>query len=185
MGTLETKKAKKNYGMFVASVVVLLCTLLMVSAIFMPYSTAANNMATTIKNNPNSVVYAELNMTAKDLSNISMVQYARIYTTYSKDFFGNRFQGIYYVVFVTLIGGFSLLTAVFCLLKKPLAVIIFDVLAFGVFCLQNWDFTNRGISPTRSYEWGSGYYIFFAAVFVVLIAATWQLVSKSETPKKA
>ena len=66
----------------------------------------------------------------------------------------------------------------FAFLKKPVAVIIFNILSFGVFNLQNWDYTDRGVIPSSSYDWGAGYYIFYVAAFVTLAGAIWLLVNK-------
>ena len=44
--------------------------------------------------------------------------------------------------------------------------------------MQNLDFTERGVIPSSSYDWGIGYYVFFGAAAVALIGAVWMLVKK-------
>lgn len=166
-------------------IVTVIGTLLMVVTVFLPYATAIDDHAENIKENPDAVVYEELDMTAQDMMNISMVEYANVYSNLADQLFGDPSYGIFYVVLVALIGGFALLAAFFAFLKKPIAVIIFSVLSFGVFSLQNWDYTDRGVIPSSSYDWGTGYYVFYVAAVVTLVGAIWLLVNKILTKKQS
>lgn len=107
-----------------------------------------------------------------------MLEYAKVYGTYSNEIFGDGSTGMLYVGMVAAIAVFALLTVLFSVLKKPVAVIVFSILSFVVFLVQNWDYTDRGIVPTESYEWGIGHTIFFIAFFLVIAGAVWMLVNK-------
>ena len=176
-------KDLKNNKLFIPFISALIGTILMVVTVFLPYATAIDDHAENIKENPDAIVYEELDMTAQDMMNISMVEYANVYSNLADQLFGDSSYGVFYVVLVALIGGFSLLTVLFSFLKKPIAVIIFDILAFGVFSIQNWDYTDRGVIPSSSYDWGAGYYIFYVAALITLVGAIWLLVNKIRNKK--
>lgn len=157
---------------------------LMFITIFLPYATATAEQAERFKAYPDEIVYEELDMTAKDMVNISMVEYAKVYSKLSEEFWGDSLNGIIYVLMVALIGIFSLLSALFSLLKKPIAVMAFGLLAFGVFSLQCFDYKDRGVIPSSSYKWGAAYYIFYIALAVVIIGSAWMLASEIIKKKK-
>lgn len=155
MNDIKTKNSKvaQNKLLF-PFIVTLIGTVFMFITIFLPYATANKEQAEKFRAYPDEIVYEELDMTAEDMLHITMVEYANVYSQLSEQFWGNTSNGIFYVVMVALIGGFALLAV----LKKPIAIIIFGILSFGVFCLQNWDYTDRGVIPSSSYNWGAGYY---------------------------
>ena len=163
------KNLKNN--LFIPFIIALIGTLLMVATVFLPYATAIDDHAENIKDNPDAVVYEELDMTAQDMMHISMVEYANVYSNLADQLFGDSSYGVFFVVLVALIGG--------------IAIIIFNILSFGVFSLQNWDYTDRGVIPSSSYDWGAGYYIFYVAAFVTLAGAIWLLVNKILAKKES
>ena len=178
------KKSIITNKILIPFVAALVGAIIMLATVFLPYATATEDYAEVLGSYPDEIVYEELDMTAKDIMNISMVEYAIVYGNLSEQFWGDAAHGIMYVVLVALIGGFSLLAVLFAVLKKPIAVMIFDILAFGVFSLQNWDYTDRGVIPSSSYDWGAGYYIFYIAAVIVLVGAVWMLVTKIRTKRQ-
>ncbi len=170
---------------FIPFIIVLVSSIIMVTTIFMPYATATEEQAKKIDEYPDEILYEKLNITSKDMMNISMVKYARIYNSLSEQLWGNSSYGTFYVVLVSLIGGFAVLALIFMLLKKPIAVIIFTIISFAVFLLQNSDYTHRGVIPSTSYAWGMGYYIFYIASIITIIGSVWYLIIKIKTKKQA
>ncbi len=173
----------KNDKLFIPFIITLIGSILMITSVFLPYATAIDDHAESIKEHPDQIVYEEIDMTAEDMFHISMAEYANVYSQLSEQFWGSSANGIFYVVMVALIGGFALLSVIFSVLKKPIAILVFDILSFGVFCLQNWDYTDRGVIPSSSYDWGMGYYIFYIAAIVTVIGAIWLLISKIKSKK--
>lgn len=158
--------------------VTLIGALFMFITIFLPYTTATEEQSERFKAYPDEIVYEKLDMTAKDMINISMVEYANVYGNLSEQIWGDTSYGIFYIALVALIGVFSLLSILFSVLKKPIAVIIFSLLSFGVFSIQNFDYTDRGVVPSNTYEWGTAYYAFYIAFAITFVGAIWMLVSK-------
>ncbi len=158
-------------------ILALLGTIIMVVSVFLPYTTGTEEYKKAIDATRERIEYEELGYTNKDLKNLSMVDFARIYSTYSQDIFGNK-DGYAQMVIVILIGGFAFLSAVFTLFKKAIPSIVFTILSFLIFLFQNFDFSFRGVVPSITYEWGTGYYIFYAAAILAFIGGVWLLVTK-------
>lgn len=177
-------KQRINQTLLVPFIITFTAAILMVSCIFLPYAAATKDYAERIDKYPDEIVFKDMNLTAKKLKNVSMVEYAHIYLTMSEQYWHDSAVGILYAALVGLIGGFSLIAALFALGKKPIPVLIFTALAFGVFAVQNWDYTDRGIIPSSSYDWGPAHTLFPAAAAAAMIAAVWMLVKKITIKKQ-
>lgn len=177
-------KQKINQTLRVPFLIAFAAAALMVSCLFLPYATATEDYAKRVDKYPDEIIFEDMNLTAKELKNVSMVEYAHIYLTMSEQFWHDSAVGILYAALVGLIGGFSLIAALFALGKKPIPVLIFTALAFGVFAVQNWDYTDRGIIPSSSYNWGPAHTLFPAAAAAAMIAAVWMLVRKITIKKQ-
>lgn len=76
------------------------------------------------------------------------------------------------VICITLMAAIavaSLLVLLFGLLKKPIAAIVFSVLATVAFYALRWDFDDRGVLPSSQYRYGIAEYLYPIA-FIVVIA---------------
>ena len=136
-----------NKKLLIPLIITLVATLLMISCLFLPYATAVGDYAEALNQYPDDVISAEMNLTAKDMTDISMVEYASMYVTLEDQLFGETGAGVFYAVLVGLIGGFALIATLFTLGRKPIAVMVFTALAYGVFTMQSWDYTDRGVIP--------------------------------------
>lgn len=80
----------------------------------------------------------------------------------------------FYTAMVMIIGGFTLLTVLFALLKKATPVIIFNIISAITFLI---------VTPVLKF-WGIGCYIFFIAFVVTFVGAIWMLVVKSRLKRQ-
>lgn len=177
-------KKQINEKLLLPFIVTFVAALIMVSCVFLPYATATEERAERIDKYPDEIVFEDMDLTAKDLENVSMVEYAHIYLTMSEQFWHDSAAGIFYAALVGLIGGFSLIAALFALGRKPIPVILFTGFAYGIFAMQNWDYTDRGVIPSDSYDWGLGHTIFPIAAIIVVVGAIWMLVKKIIVKRK-
>lgn len=164
--------------LLVPFIITLIGAVLMFITLFLPYGAANEEQAEKLEAYPDVMIYEELNITAEDMINISMVEYANMYGNLSEQIWNDASYGIFYIAIVGLIGVFSLLSVLFAVLKKPIAVTVFSILSLVVFTIQNSDYTQRGVIPSSTYEWGAAYYVFYVAFAVALVGAVWMLVSK-------
>lgn len=171
---------KTNLPMILAAVL----AAIMILTVFMPYASATEKHAKRLEDFSDYYSVEELDMTGKDLINISMAEFARMYGTMSEELFGDS-SGVLYVVIVILIAGFSIGTLIFSVCKKPIGAIVFNILATLVFLVQNFDYKDRGIIPSDNYNWGIAYYIFIVCAVAVLAFAVVGIVMKILSKRNA
>lgn len=159
-------------------IVTLVGALVMAACVFLPYSTATAERAEWIDNYHDTVVMEEMDLTAADMKNVSLVKYAHIYYTMSEEYWHDSTIGIFYIVLVAMVGGGALIAALFASARKPFWSLLFGALSTGVFQLLNYDFTDRGVIPSDSYDWGIAHTIFPIAATVAMLGASWLLIQK-------
>lgn len=177
------KKLKENKSL-IPMLVAIVLAFVMFLTIFMPYASATEEYAERLEQYSDYYALEELDMNGDDFINISMAKYAKVYSKMSEDIFGDSATGVLYVVLVVLIAVFAIGALVFAFFKKPIAVIVFDILAFVVFCIQNWDYKDRGVIPSDNYNWGGAYYIFIICAIAVLVCAVASIILKKIFEKK-
>lgn len=151
---------------------------LMIACIFLPYSTVNAERAEWIKQHPDTVMVEKLDLTAAEVKQVSLVQYARIYHAISEESWHDSTFGIFYIAFAALIGGSALIAALFSFGRKPIGAIFFGALSCGGFHIMNLDFTWRGVIPGQYYDWGMTHTLFPIAAGMLAIGAVWMLVKK-------
>lgn len=82
-----------------------------------------------------------------------------------------------YVIIPILLGLFTLAILVFSILRKPILVLIPNLLAVGLFALECWDYTDRRVVGYTA-GWGGAFYLFIIAVAIIFGGAIWLLISK-------
>ena len=171
-------KQTLNKKLTVPFVVALAGILVVVIALFLPYMTAVGEMAEYIEKFPDRIEIESLDLTAGDMANISVISVSKLITgIYGED------DGVIANAIVFVFGGFLVLTALFTILKKPIAIMIFDLLSFGTFAFLNFLMKEDFIGADK-YAWGVGYYIMLMAIVVVFASAVWMLVKKIVEKKK-
>lgn len=174
---------KNKNGLLIPFIVVLVSSVMLFSSIFLPYISATEEYSEAINSMGDVQLYEDSDITFDDMEKISMVEYVGMFKALGKGISVDEAQQIVSTVLVVLIGGFSLLTVLFALLKKPIPLTIFSVLAFIVFCINNFDFSDRGVAPNDKYSWGIAYYIFYIAFVVAIAGAIWLMVAKIKVNK--
>lgn len=167
-----------NKKLLLPFIVSLIGVLIIVIALFLPYMTAIGELAEYIKKYPDSIEIEEFDMTASDLKDIPMMSMGRIAASaYSEE------EGILFNVIVIVFASLSALTALFVILKKPIAVMIFELIAFGSFTVLNMA-TKADFFGADKYAWGIGYYAIVIAFAIVFAGAIWMLLKKIATKKE-
>lgn len=168
----------------IPALIALIATVFMVVSVFLPYGVAIDERAEWIEEHPDYIVYEDLNLTAKDMKNVSILEYTRIYYTLCEELWHDSFYGIFYLTIFCLIVGLSVIAVLLAYGRKPIGTIIFALMAMGVFQIQNTDYTMRGILSRTYYDWGIAHYLFPLAVAIVLGASVWMLVKKIKAKKQ-
>lgn len=168
----KTAKKTLNEKLKLPFIVALAGVLILVIGMFLPYVSAVGDLAEYIERAPDTVVLESLNMTASDFANVPVISTNKLITSiYGED------DGLIANIILWALGGSLALTALFVAFKKPIAVIIFDLLTCGVYAFLSAYMKEDFIDPDK-YAWGIGYAIIQVAIAVVFAAAIWMLVKK-------
>ena len=171
-------KQTLNKKLTIPFIISLVGVLLVVIALFLPYLTAVGEMAEYIEKFPDRIEIESLDLTAGDMANIPVISVSKLITgIYGED------DGAIANAIVFVFGGFLALSALFAILKKPIAIMIFNLLTFGTFAFLNFLMKEDFIGAYK-YAWGVGYYIILLAVIVAFAGAAWMLVKKIMEKKK-
>lgn len=159
----------------IAPLVTVIAAALLVVAFFLPYASAVESRRETLMSAPDLVVSESLGMTSEDIADVSLFEYARVYSAASEFGYDEEYAMLY-VPLISAVCVLSVLTLLFALLRKPVATVVFSVLTVALVQLLNWDFEARGVIPSSSYDWGVAKWAYLAAGVIVIAGAIWQVV---------
>ena len=172
----NTKRTKSKLTLPAA--VALAGALILVIALFLPYMTAVGDMAEYIEERPDHIELESSEMTAGDLKNIPVISVGKVITgAYGED------DGAIANAIILTFCGFLALTILFAVPKKPIPVMIFDLLCFGVFFFLSFLMKDDFIDADK-YAWGVGYYVIVVAAITLFAAAVWTLVEKRRIKRR-
>ena len=174
----KNMKKSLNEKLKLPFVVVLIGVLILIVGMFLPYMTAVGELAEYIEKYPDNIEIEEFDMTASDLKDIPMMLMGRIAASAY-----NEEEGILFDIIVIVFASLSALTALLVILKKPIAVMIFELIAFGSFTILNMA-TKADFFGADKYAWGIGYYAIVIAFVIVFAGAIWMLVKKIAAKKE-
>lgn len=168
-----------------APLAIALCgVILLIMAFFLPYAASNAEYGEWLSSNADGMYAEEIGMTNGDAIGISPFELFRMYIHGASNYSGNmQTISIICVVVIGLIGGFTILCTLFAALRKPIPLIVFDILTFVVFLLMNFDFEDRGVVPNSNYDWGIAYYLYFIGISVTFVGAVWLLIAKIKEKK--
>lgn len=166
------------------SVLVLFVGLLMlISSFFVPFASATGENKEWLERYPDATFLEGVDMTNKEGENISLFEFVKIY-------FASAKMGIHTtnsIVCLIIIFAFALfvvMTTLFSLLKKPIVILVFNILSLTAFSLLKWDFNVRGSISDNYFDWGFSQYFCYLGVIAVFIGAIALLVVKIKQKKE-
>ncbi len=170
----------KNFYAFIAAVVT---SLLMVLMLFLPYASATEDHEERLMENSDEYMEEDIEFTCEDGVKITLAEYVKLYKHYASE--GIREEtAITSIVIISVFGLFSVLALVMSLLKKPIAIVVFDALALASFKLINYDFDDRGVIGNKRYDWGVASWLTYVLGALLLVAAIVLFVEKRKANKQ-
>ena len=158
--------------------------LLMLLMVLLPFASADKEYKEHLKEYDDYYYLEEIDMTNEDAIHISLVEYLRAYTYTA----GEGIQKEISIICIVIIGLYMLL-AVFTLIaamcRKPIAVMIWDLLTLGIFWVIQFDFRDRGIVPNSKFDCGIAHYLTYVLGVVVFAGAVWLFIEKRKAKKAA
>lgn len=166
---------------FVPFIVTIIFSVLLGVTFFLPLASANDEYSELIRGHSTETAIAECDYSYGDLANISMFKFANIYRVGSSSnevgSYGKAESMICFVIIIA-VALFTILTFLFSLLKKPILLIIFDLLALGAFSLLMWDMGDRNLLPSSQYNFGIAHILYYICFTALLAGGIWLLVGK-------
>ena len=153
-------------------IITLIGAILMLVMLLLPYASANSEHKDYLIEHSD-----EIGMTNSEAVNISLVEFVRIYSEAINENI-NKETSIVCIAIIAIFAVFALITIILTLLKKPIGIIISDLLALVIFSIIHFDFKDRGVIPNRSYDWGITNYLTYIVGGVIIIGAVWMLIAK-------
>lgn len=164
----------------IASVATMVAALLLIVALFLPYAEGVDEYRETLATMSANPYSETLGMSNEGLADISLFEYVRIYSVSGELGMEDAFAAVYVPLTVAPAVS-SVLTLLFAALRKPIPAIAFSVLTVALTFLLNWDFEDRGVIPSNTYDWGIARWVYLAAGAVVIACAVWQIMLRRQT----
>lgn len=167
-----------NKRWIIPFLIVLLGSIVMLSTLLMPYASAKGEYRDTLIKYSDEIYDDEIDMTNGEAIDMSLVELAKVYKSMTKEDM-YKAQGIFTVVLIVAFGVLALLTVIFAAIRKPIGVLITDVLSLGVSWLNRTDFSDRGVLPSNTYDWGIASTLVYIIGVVIIAGAIWLIVEKN------
>ncbi len=150
---------------------------LMLLMLFLPYASATDDYEERLMKYEDEMYVKEIGMTNADAVDISLFEFERIYVEAARQGL-NKEISITCIVVISIFVVFVLQTLLMSFLKKPIAIVIFDLLTMIVFKLICFDFEDRGVIQSSSYHWGIVYYLVYVIGVIIFAGAIWLFIEK-------
>ena len=161
----------------IASVATIVAALLLVVAFFLPYASGTQEFREGLSSMSANPYSETLGMSNDDIVDLSLAEHVRIYSAAGELGMPEEFAAVY-VPLTAAPAVLGALTLLFAVLRKPIPSILFSVLT--VTLLLNWDFEDRGVIPSDTYDWGVARWVYLAAGVAVIVCAIWQIVLRRQ-----
>lgn len=164
--------------------ITLIGAVVMMGMLLLPYASANDEYVEHLLKHKDKMYVEEIGMTYEDAVDISLVEFIRIYAEAAEQEL-QKDTCIACIVIICIFAGLTVFTLLMSLLKKPIGIIIFDLLAIGVFKIIHYDFEDRGVIPNGSYDWGIASYLTYIVGIIIIAGAVWLFIEKRKAKKVA
>lgn len=159
-------------------------SVLMLLMLFLPFASATEDYKEKLLKYEDEMYVEEIGMTNGEAVNISLYEFGKMYVEAANQGMHKEIS-IACIVIISLFAGFSILTLLLSLFKKSMGIIIFDLLAIGTFKIICFDFEDRGVLPSSSFDWGIVSWMVYVIGMLVFAGAIWLFVEKRKAKKIA
>jgi len=167
----------KNKNVLYPALATIVGALLLLITLILPFASANEDYTERLMSYPDSVYSEEADMTNKDAVNISLIEFIKIDSAAIESGISEGTAIANMVVIIAFI-VFATLTLLFSILKKSIPALISDIISFAVMQLIKFDFEDRGVIPSSSYEWGIAHFVCYIGIAIVAVGAVLLLIAK-------
>ena len=162
-------------------IIIITCVIGFIGVI-LPYESSIGEYKEYLQKYPETMNLKEVNLTNKDVVNISILENFKVYSYVMNNSEGNSWLAgesiINFILTIVLIGSI-ILVLLFTSFNKRVLSIIFALLLLGSSLLMNYDIVDRGVIPSTKYTYGISYYI-YPIIAVVIIVSSIILIVKNK-----
>ena len=162
---------EKKFDIF-KMVIIIACVISFIG-LLLPYESSIGEYKEYLQENPDTMNVKEVNLTNKDVVDISMVENFKIYSYAMNNSEGNSWLAgestINFVLTIVLIASI-VLVLLFTLFNKRILSMIFGMLLLGSSLLMNYDIVDRGVIPSTQYTYGISYYLYPIMAIVIIVS---------------
>ena len=152
---------EKKFDIF-KMVIIIACVISFIG-LLLPYESSIGEYKEYLQENPDTINVKEVNLTNKDVVDISMIENFKVYSYAMNNSEGNSWLSgestINFVLTIVLIASI-VLVLLFTLFNKRILSMIFGMLLLGSSLLMNYDIVDRGVIPSTQYTYGISYYLY-------------------------
>lgn len=142
-------------------VVMVVAALGLVAAFFLPWASADEEYRSAAAQAPEFVYYEPTGLTVSDAQDLSLFEYTQVY--------GSMEGGwVIYMVIMYAMVAISVLALILAACNKPIGAAVFGALTLAASRLLVWDFTDRGVLPNATHDWGAAPTIYLVAAIVLI-----------------
>ena len=162
---------EKKFDIF-KMVIIIACVISFIG-LLLPYESSIGEYKEYLQENPYTMNVEEVNLTNKDVVDISMVENFKVYSYAMNNSEGNSWLAgestINFVLTIVLIASI-VLVLLFTLFNKRILSMIFGMLLLGSSLLMNYDIVDRGVIPSTQYTYGISYYLYPIMAIVIIVS---------------
>ena len=160
--------------------VAMIAAIIALLAFFLPYISATDDYRSYMADQADEKPFEGLNITVREVMDMSLFKYAKVYFQGGELFFRSGGIGTLYGVLISLIAAFALFSFLAAWRGRPILTLVCGLLMGGATYLVNWDFVDRGIMPDYNRVWAIAYHFYYPLAAVIATAAVWMLVVKRQ-----
>ncbi|WP_294439708.1 hypothetical protein [uncultured Slackia sp.] len=162
--------------------IAIVAAVILVASFFLPYASAVEEYRESLEAVPDAWLDESLGMTASDIVDLSLFEYANAYASMASNGWGDSWMII--AGLIASVGVFAVLTLLFALLRKATPTALFAALTLAVSQIVSWDFAERGVMPSNSYEPGLSTMLLIVASVIAIAAAIWLFIAKFKAKRE-
>ena len=145
---------------------------------FLPFISATQDYRDYMADKTEDKPFDGVDITVREIMDISLFKYAKVYLQSGEAFFGSSGMGTFYGGLMSLIPGLALLVLLAAWRERPVLTLILDLLMGGAFYIVNWDIVDRGIMPSGDRVWAIAHHLYYPLVAIIAACAIWMLIAK-------
>ena len=158
--------------------------ILLLLMLLLPYASATEDYEERLMKYADEMYVEEIGMTNADAVDISLLEFGRMYAEAVRQGL-HKEMSIACIAIISIFTGCAVLTLLMTLIKKPIGIIIFDLMTMGAFWIICFDFEDRGVIPSSSFNWGIVYYLIYGIGVIIFAGAVWLFIEKRKAKKLA